>query len=198
MSPIFGVVRAVVVDNQDPENRGRVKVRLAQGTGPGRGEPEAWAALATPAPRGARGAWLLPEVKDVVLVAFEGGDPGRPCVLGSLWSPSDAPLDAPGADGGRIVIRSRSGVTITLSGGDGPGAVEVADGNGNSVALGTDGVTVRAAARVSVAASVVEVDAGLVNVNAGISRFSGTVQCDTLIANGVVSASYSPGAGNVW
>ena len=35
-------------------------------------------------------------------------------------------------------------------------------------------------------------------VNAGMSKFSGVVQCDTLIANSVVSASYTPGAGNVY
>jgi hypothetical protein len=28
--------------------------------------------------------------------------------------------------------------------------------------------------------------------------FDGLVQCQTLITNSVVSASYTPGAGNVW
>ena len=32
----------------------------------------------------------LPEVDDEVLVAFVGGDPARPVILGSIWS-SDAP-----------------------------------------------------------------------------------------------------------
>ena len=30
-----------------------------------------------------------------------------------------------------------------------------------------------------------------------MSKFSGAVQCDTLLSNSVVSASYNPGAGNV-
>jgi hypothetical protein len=30
-----------------------------------------------------------------------------------------------------------------------------------------------------------------------VATFSGVVKCDTLIANSVVAASYSPGAGNV-
>ncbi len=42
------------------------------------------------------------------------------------------------------------------------------------------------------------ISAGMVSVDAGMSRFSGVVQCDTLITNAVVSASYTPGAGNVW
>jgi hypothetical protein len=35
-------------------------------------------------------------------------------------------------------------------------------------------------------------------VNAAAAKFSGVVQCDTLISNSVVSQSYSPGAGNIW
>ena len=85
-------------------------------------------------------------------------------------------------------------VTITREAG---GKVELSAA-GNTVTLETAGVTVRAAARVRVEASQVEVSAGMVTVDAGMSRFSGVVQCDTLIANAVVSASYTPGAGNVW
>jgi len=217
MSAINGVFRAVVIDNQDPDGRGRVKVRLPQGPAPGQPGGEAWAPVATQMPRGTRGRWLLPDVKDEVLLAFEGGDPRRPVVVGSLWSSSGSPPDAAGAGDERIVLGTRGGVKITLEnqaghesvtfetpGGqkltlaDGPGSVEVTDGNGNAVTLGTGGVTVRAAAKVTVDASLVEVNAGLVSVNAGMARFSGTVQCNTLIANGVVSASYTPGAGNVW
>ena len=58
--------------------------------------------------------------------------------------------------------------------------------------------TVTASAQVKVQASTVQVDAGMVTVNAGMSKFSGVVQCDTLISNSVVSASYTPGAGNIW
>jgi hypothetical protein len=43
-----------------------------------------------------------------------------------------------------------------------------------------------------------EVSAGMVTVNAGMSKFSGVVQCDTLITNAVISTSYTPGAGNIW
>ena len=42
------------------------------------------------------------------------------------------------------------------------------------------------------------VHAAFVTVDAGMSRFSGVVQCDTLITNSVVSSSYTPGAGNIW
>ena len=79
---------------------------------------------------------------------------------------------------------------------DGPGSVRIEDSNGNSVTLESSGVTVNASAKVTINASTVDVNAGLVTVDAGMSRFSGVVQCDTLISNSVISASYSPGAGN--
>jgi hypothetical protein len=66
------------------------------------------------------------------------------------------------------------------------------------VKLETSGISIRAAAKVSVQASTVEVSASRVKVDAGMSKFSGVVQCDTLITNAVVSASYTPGAGNIW
>jgi len=81
---------------------------------------------------------------------------------------------------------------------DGGRSIEVKDANGNSAKLDSSGVTVIASAKVTVQASTVEISAGMVTVNAGMSKFSGVVQCDTLITNSVVSSSYTPGAGNIW
>jgi hypothetical protein len=49
---------------------------------------------------------------------------------------------------------------------------------------------------VTVSAGTAEVSAGLLTVDAGLTRFAGVVECATLITNSVVSASYTPGAGN--
>ena len=59
-------------------------------------------------------------------------------------------------------------------------------------------VTVTASAKVTVNASTVAISAGMVTVDAGMSKFSGVVQADTVISNSVISASYTPGAGNIW
>ena len=152
-------------------------------------------------------------------MVFEGGDARRPYVIGGLWNGRDAPPETMDGAGNnyRKVIRSRNGVKVTLDdsdgresltletpGGqkialkDGPGAIELTDSNGNSVKLETSGITVTAAAKVTVNASTVEISAGMVTVNAGMSRFSGVVQADTVITNSIVSASYTPGAGNIW
>jgi len=56
----------------------------------------------------------------------------------------------------------------------------------------------QAASKVKITAGQVEVSAGMVKVDAGMSKFSGVVQCDTLIATTVVATTYTPGAGNIW
>ncbi|RKH58494.1 phage baseplate assembly protein V [Corallococcus llansteffanensis] len=213
----YGLYPAKVVDNQDPERQGRVKVALPWAPDAGSDRYEAWARVATLMAGSGRGTWFIPDQDDEVLVGFEAGDPRRPYVVGGLWNGKDAPPESMDAKNTKKVLHSRNGVVITLDdtdgqetlelktpGGqtvtlkDGPGSVEVKDSNGNSVKLEASGVTVTASAKVTVNASTAEISAGMLTVNAGMSKFSGVVQADTVITNSVVSASYTPGAGNVW
>jgi uncharacterized protein involved in type VI secretion and phage assembly len=217
MRQFSGVCTAVVIDNVDPDNCGRVKVRLRELSGPGASATETWARIATLMAGDNRGTWFIPDVKDEVLIAFEAGDMSRPYVIGALWNGTNLPPETMGANHTKKFLGSRSGIKITLDdknghesflvetpGGqrlvleDGPGAVEISDSNGNSVKLETTGITVTAAANVTINASRVEVNSDMFRVNAAMSEFSGMVQCDTLISDSVVSASYSPGAGNIW
>jgi uncharacterized protein involved in type VI secretion and phage assembly len=215
----YGAFPALVTDIDDPDGQGRVKVALPWSPDTGGARYEAWARLATFMAGNNRGSWFIPDVDDEVLIVFEGGDARRPYVIGSLWNGSDTPPESMDAGGKNFkkVLRSRNGVKITLDdndgreqliletpGGqkltlkDGPGAVEIVDSNGNSIKLEASGITITAAAKVTVNASQVAVSAGMVTVDSAMSKFSGVVQCDTLISNSVVSASYTPGAGNIW
>jgi uncharacterized protein involved in type VI secretion and phage assembly len=215
----YGVFPALVTDIKDPDGQGRVKISLPWSPDTDGAKYELWARLATMMGGNNRGSWFVPDVNDEVLVAFEAGHPRRPYIVGCLWNGRDKPpasMDG-GGKNNKKVLCSRNGVKVTLDdqdgqekmiletpGGqkitlkDGPGAVEIVDSSGNSVQLETSGITVTASAKVTINASQVEISAGMVTVNAGMSKFSGVVQADTVISNSVISASYTPGAGNIW
>ncbi|MCM8593857.1 phage baseplate assembly protein V [Accumulibacter sp.] len=212
----YGCYPAQVTDLVDPDGAGRIRITLPWSPDGGGARYEAWARLATLFAGNDRGSWFVPEVDDEVLVVFEGGDARRPFIVGALWNGRDRPPVSADRRNVKKVIRSRNGVVITIEdqdgqeklrletpGGcsvtleDGPGAIELQDSNGNSVKLESAGITVTAAAKVSVSASQVEVSAGMVSVSAGMSRFSGVVQADTVITNTIIAATYTPGAGNI-
>ena len=216
----YGVYPARVVDVVDPEGQGRVRVELPWSPDPDDDSYEAWARLATLMAGPDRGSWFVPDEDDEVLITFEAGNPRRPYVVGALWNGQDAPpeqMDGSGRNN-KKVLRSRNGVQVTLDdtdgretlkletpGGqtvtlkDGPGVIEARDSNGNSVKMESSGVTVNSSSKVTInAGASAEVNAGTVTVNAGMSTFSGVVQASTVITNSVVSASYTPGAGNIW
>jgi uncharacterized protein involved in type VI secretion and phage assembly len=215
----YGAFPALVTDIVDPEGLGRVKIALPWSPDTAGARYETWARLATFMAGNNRGSWFIPDVDDEVLIVFEGGDPRRPYVIGSLWNGKDSPPESMDGAGRNFkkVLRSRNGVKLTMDdtdgreqfiletpGGqkltlkDGPGAVEIVDSNGNSIKMETSGITITASAKVTINASQVAVSAGMVTVDAAMSKFSGVVQCDTMISNSVISASYTPGAGNIW
>lgn len=213
----YGVYPALVVDLQDPDSQGRVKIRLPWSPDSEGQVYEVWARVAVLMAGNNRGTWFIPDVNDEVLIAFEGGNPRRPYVLGGLWNGSDAPPEQMDSNNNLKTILSREGVRMTMddtSGSvklrletpagrsvildDGQNSITVEDALGNSITLDSQGITITASAKVTVNAATVDVTAGMVQVNAGMSTFSGVVKCDTLITNLVVSTTYTPGVGNVW
>jgi uncharacterized protein involved in type VI secretion and phage assembly len=215
----LGVQLAQVISLDDPVGLNRVKVRLAAVSGTAGQEGELWARVATLFAGNDRGAFWMPDINDEVVVAFVQGDSRMPIVLGGLWNGSSrspetlAPANnlkvVRSRNGNRIVLDDTSGeekVIIETPGGnritlsDAPGAaVTIEDRFGNTTTMAGGGVTVQTPSVLKIEAGAkVEVTAAMVQVNAAMSRFSGVVQCDTLITNSVVSGSYTPGAGNIW
>lgn len=223
----YGVYPATVRDNDDPENLGRVKVLLVWApdsagiVGLEKGQQyEGWARLTTFMAGQNRGAWFIPEIDDEVLVAFEGGHPGRPFVVGSLWNGQDIPPTAMDSQRENNVklLKSRAGVEIKINDKAGDeyiqiqtpggrhikltdyskGSIKIKDNSGNSIELKSTGITISSSATVRIDASTIELNAGLLDVTSGMAIFSGTVKSDNLITNSVVASSYTPGAGNIW
>ncbi|WP_239375971.1 VgrG-related protein [Frankia sp. Cj5] len=154
---IAGAVPAVVTNITDPENRGRVRVKLPWLSGDYESD---WARVAMPGAGPDRGLLMLPEVDDEVLVVFEQGDPRRPFVLGGLHNGVDAPPFDGGVDGaaGQVVrrgLRSRKGHEIVVSDADGAEHIEILTSGGRvRILLDHDsgGLTVETAADVVVRA----------------------------------------------
>ena len=210
-----------VVSVEDRQNLSRVQVRLFSFDGPADQDGPIWARVALPFAGADRGAFLLPDVGDEVLVAFVHGDSRHPVVIGGLWNGAAAPPEQLGGQGNRvdrwslvgkagtrIAIVEETAATASISletpGGasailtdQGGGKVEIRAA-GNTITIDSSGVAIQAAAKVSVQASQVEVSAGQVSVNAAMSSFSGVVRCDVLQATTVISTTYTPGAGNIW
>jgi uncharacterized protein involved in type VI secretion and phage assembly len=216
----YGVYPALVADIRDPDGQGRIKVTLPWSPDTGSDRYETWARLALLMAGNNRGTWFIPDVGDEVLLAFEGGNPKRPYVLGALWNGSDqAPASMDGAGrNNQKVVRSRNGVKVTLDdqdgqeklivetpGGqrmtlkDGPGSVEIIDSNGNSIKLEPSGITINTSGTLTLNASTVTISAGSLTANAGTSTFSGPVIASASVQTpSVIAASYTPGAGNIW
>jgi phage protein D/phage baseplate assembly protein gpV len=136
-----GVVVGLVLDNQDPEGLGRVKINLP---GASDGEIGHWARVAAPMAGDGRGMFFLPEKRDEVLVAFEQGDITRPYVLGALWNGQDKPPES-NSDGQNNLrlIKSRSGHLIRLDDSVDAEKIEIIDKSGaNSVTVDTASNTI--------------------------------------------------------
>jgi len=106
---------AIVSSLDDPDRRNRVQVRLIGADESERQDAPLWARVVCPFAGSDRGAFLMPDVEDEVLVVFQGGDPRFPLVVGGLWNGASAsPADLEGGTNRLKVIRSRRGVSLTL------------------------------------------------------------------------------------
>jgi uncharacterized protein involved in type VI secretion and phage assembly len=168
----YGKYRAIVVDNQDPKQLGRLKVKVPSVLG-----ADVVTGWATPcAPYGGaadQGLLFVPEPDAGVWVEFEEGDLEFPIWVGTYWSrPGDtSQLPRPQRDDGteqdkvqdpptRKILKTRKGHTVQFEDADGAEAVLVREGasghlitmdkhgikiidkNQNTILLDDDGVTI--------------------------------------------------------
>lgn len=136
---IGGVRVAIVTDNEDEEDLGRVKLEY-----PWRDEDDEsyWARIATDMTGDDYGTYYLPEVEDEVLVAFENGDIHNPIVLGSLWSGKRKPPEDNGDGENDIrMIKTRSGHIVEFNDED-DGSVCIETAGGHEILMDDDSETI--------------------------------------------------------
>jgi uncharacterized protein involved in type VI secretion and phage assembly len=211
-----------VVSVKDPNGLNRIQVRVYNVDGVSDQDGAVWARVAVPFAGGKRGAFMIPDVGDEVLVVYLSGDPRFPVVIGSLWNGHDSAPDSFGGSGDSVdrwtitgkagskiaIVEDSSGPTIqfTTPGGlsgkmtDSDGSIEFKDSTGTSMKIDSSGVTINApTAQVQVtAAASMTLTTPMLTVDAPMTTFSGNVQCQMLMTPTVVASTYTPGAGNVW
>ncbi|MGF6743915.1 phage baseplate assembly protein V [Paraburkholderia atlantica] len=214
---LYGPHIGLVVSVQDPAERARVKVRLTGADADG--SAALWARVAVPFAGDNRGAFLIPDVGDEVLVMFVGGDPRAPVVVGALWNGATSVPETIGgeridrwtltgrngtriaiveaADGQeKVEIETPNGVSATLTDAAG-GAITLDTGTGSTITANATGVSVQSSGAVSVTATSVSVSASEMTVNAPMATFSNVVQCQTLSTTSVISQHYTIGTNNL-
>jgi uncharacterized protein involved in type VI secretion and phage assembly len=122
-----GVHLAIVVENQDGDGNPGYRVKL---TFPWLEDTQKtfWARIATPMGGNERGAYVLPEIDDQVLVVFEHGDVDTPIVIGSLWSHLQQPPETnTSGQNDTKLIKSRSGHRVIFDDKDGAEKIVIVD-----------------------------------------------------------------------
>ncbi len=126
-----GVMVGLVTDNADPEDLGRVKLKFPALDDDYESD---WARVVQAGAGPERGAVVMPEVNDEVLVIFEVGDIRRPYVIGGLYNGVDKPRlgGADLFDNGAVTRRgfvSRQGHRIVFLDADGKSGVSLLSGD---------------------------------------------------------------------
>jgi phage baseplate assembly protein gpV len=185
---------ALVVAVDDPDQLSRVQVRLLNCDGILDHDAPVWARVAVPFAGPGRGAFMLPDVGDEVLVSFLHGDSRLPIVVGKAGTRIAIVEDGAGNATIKLSTPGQVEAELVQTGG---GKIELRAA-GATVKVESAGVSVDTPATVKVQASQVQVTAPQVTVDAAMSKFSGIVMCDVLQATTVIATTYTPGAGNVW
>ncbi len=151
---------AAVVDNNDPEKLGRIKVAFAWQELIGETTP--WIRVISSHAGDGQGVQFLPEIGDQVLVDFEGGDAESPYVIGAMYHKKNKPLDEWASPDNDIkVIQTRSGHTIKLNDKSNEESITISDKKGNSITLDTKegGITISAPTSLTLSSKDITIEA---------------------------------------
>lgn len=152
----YGKYRGTVVDNDDPNNQGRIRAQVPQVL---MAVDSGWALPAAPYAGDGIGSFTIPPVGAGVWIEFEAGDVSYPIWSGCWWAGNQLPKDHGGtaATPPLKILRSEQGLMVALD--DGGQSIAVSDAGGDNIVTleVTKGqVTVKAATKVVVDAPRIE------------------------------------------
>lgn len=135
----LGIVRAEVSSNLDLTGQGRVQL-----TFPTIPDIEPWAPVCAPFAGDGYGLWCMPQVGDVVIVAFENGDIAWPVVIGSVWDLTNRPpIDLPTDAVTKRVLKTPAGHELVFD--DFEQSITMTHLAGHTLTIGIKGVTIELA-----------------------------------------------------
>ncbi len=118
---------AVVMDNNDPQGMGRIRVRFPWQQHRGCDSP--WIRVTTPYAGKGKGFHILPEIGEEVIVGFENGNAEKPFVLGAMFHAEGK--SGHGGQGNFIKgLQTATGIKIVMN--DQDKSVLIEDPSGNT------------------------------------------------------------------
>lgn len=139
-SRYYGKYRGSVLENEDPDGRGRLKVQVPSLLGD---QSTDWALPCFPFGGAEQtGTYLVPPVGALVWVEFEQGDLSYPIWTGTYWTSGTA---APANEPAKRVVRTPFGHTLEFDDTDGAEKIRIVhggDGNPSAVFDEKGGITV--------------------------------------------------------
>ena len=140
----FGKHRGLVLNNIDPEQRGRLLVQVPDVLGLG---ISSWAMPCVPMAGIQMGAYFVPLIGSGVWVEFEGGNPDYPIWTGGFWGsaaevPALALAGIPGSP--NIVLQTTGQNTLMISDLPGPtGGLMLKSPTGASIIVNDTGIYIQ-------------------------------------------------------
>lgn len=136
---------AIVIENDDPQFIGRIKVRMQWQTPP---VMTPWIRIVQPSAGKDKGMYFIPEKDEEVWVDFENGNPEKPYVLGAMFhsmkgnkskdNVKDYPkMSAASKNNDLKVIKTRSGHVIELNDKNGNETITIKDKKNNVIVIDT-------------------------------------------------------------
>lgn len=134
----YGKYRGIVIDNKDPEKRGRLKLRVPTVLDK---QVTNWALPCMPyGGANQQGMFMIPEVDALVWVEFEEGDINCPIWVGTFWQhEGETPEDATREEPTTRLLQTRSGHILQFDDADGEERIRLQHSTEANMVIDPDG-----------------------------------------------------------